>query len=156
LTPAEAKKFNDICPVCGKKLTIGVLHRVEELADRPEGFVPKDAIPFKSLLPLYEIISYVTGTNQLYSKKVIEEQDKMIGNFGNELNILLNASKEEMLKVANEKTVDAILKVREGKVKYVAGYDGVYGRPVFSDEEFEKIKKQHAAKAKEQRSLKDF
>jgi len=156
LTPAEAKKFNGICPVCGKKLTIGVLHRVEELADRPEGFVPKDAIPFKSLLPLYEIISYVTGTNQLYSKKVIEEQDKMIGKFGNELNILLNASKEEMLKVANEKTVDAILKVREGKVKYVAGYDGVYGRPVFSDEEFEKIKKQHAAKAKEQRSLKDF
>jgi uncharacterized protein (TIGR00375 family) len=156
LTPAEAKKFNDICPVCGKKLTIGVLHRVEELADRPEGFVPKDAIPFKSLLPLYEIISYVTGTNQLYSKKVIEEQDKMIGKFGNELNILLNASKEEMLKVANEKTVDAILKVREGKVKYVAGYDGVYGRPVFSDEEFEKIKKQHAAKAREQKSLKDF
>jgi len=156
LTPAEAKKFNDICPVCGKKLTIGVLHRVEELADRPEGFVPKDAIPFKSLLPLYEIISAITGTNQLYSPRVIAEQDKLVEKFGNELNVLLNAPSEELPKVANEKIVEAILKVREGKVKYVAGYDGVYGKPVFSDEEFEKIKKQHAAKAKEQRSLKDF
>jgi uncharacterized protein (TIGR00375 family) len=156
LTPAEAKKFNNICPVCGKKLTIGVLHRVEDLADRPEGFVPKDAIPFKSLLPLYEIISYVTGTNQLYSPRVVAEQDKIIEKFGNELNVLLNASREELLKVTNEKIADAILKVREGKVKYVAGYDGVYGRPVFSDEEFEKIKKQHAAKAREQKSLKDF
>jgi len=78
LSPAEAKKYKNICPVCKKELTIGVLHRVEELADRPEGFVPKNAIPFKSLLPLYEVISYITGTNQLYSKKVVEIQNKLI------------------------------------------------------------------------------
>ena len=156
LTPAEAKKFNNICPVCGRKLTIGVLHRVEELADRPEGFVPEDAIPFKTLLPLYEIISFVTGTNQLYSQKVIVEQDRLIENFGNEFNVLLNVSKEELLKVTSEKIADAIVKVREGKVKYAAGYDGVYGRPVFSDEEFEKIQKQQKAKAREQKNLKDF
>jgi len=156
LTPAEAKKFNNICPKCGRKLTIGVLHRVEELADRSEGFVPEDAIPFKTLLPLYEIISFVTGTNQLYSQKVIVEQDRLIENFGNEFNVLLNVSKEELLKVTNEKIADAIVKVREGKVKYAAGYDGVYGRPVFSDEEFEKIQKQQKAKAREQKNLKDF
>jgi len=156
LTPAEAKKFNNICPKCGRKLTIGVLHRVEELADRPEGFVPKDAIPFKSLLPLYEIISYATGANELYSKKVIAEQDKIIEKFGNEFNVLLNASKDELVKTTSEKIAGAIIKVREGKIKFIAGYDGVYGRPVFSEEEFERIKKQHAAKAREQKSLKDF
>lgn len=156
LTPAEAEKFNNICPKCGRRLTVGVLHRVEELADRPEGFVPRDAIPFKSLLPLYEIISYVTGTNELYSKKVIAEQDKIIEKFGNEFNVLLNAPKEELMKVTSEEIAEAIIKVREGKIKFIAGYDGVYGRPVFSEEEFEKIKKQHSAKAKEQRSLKDF
>jgi uncharacterized protein (TIGR00375 family) len=156
LTPVEAKKFNSICPRCGRKLTIGVLHRVEDLADRPEGFAPKDAIPFKSLLPLYEIISFVTGTNQLYSQKVIVEQDKLIEKFENEFNVLLNVSKEELLKVTNEKIADAIIKVRESKVKYIAGYDGVYGRPVFSEEEFEKLEKIQKSKAREQRSLKDF
>jgi uncharacterized protein (TIGR00375 family) len=156
LTPNEAKKFNNICPMCGRKLTVGVLHRVDELADRPEGFVPENAIPFKSLLPLYEIISFVTGTNQLYSQKVIVEQDKLIEKIGNEFNVLLNVSKEELLKVTNEKIADAIVKVREGKVKYAPGYDGVYGRAVFSEEEFEKIQKEQKAKAREQRSLKDF
>ena len=106
--------------------------RVEELADRPVGYVPKDAIPFKTLLPLYEIISFVTGVNKLYSKKVLEEQNKLINNFGNEFNVLLNASKEELVKVTNEKIADAIIKVREGKVKFIAGYDGVYGQPIFN------------------------
>lgn len=156
LTPTEAKKFNNICPVCRRKLTVGVLHRVEELADRSEGFVPKDAIPFKTLLPLYEIISYVTGTNQLYSQKVITEQDKLIKSFGDELNVLLNVSKEELLKVTTEKIADAIICLREGKTKFIAGYDGVYGRPVFSEKEFERVKKEYGKKGREQKSLKDF
>jgi len=156
LTPKEAKKFNNVCPKCGRPLTIGVLHRVEELADREEGFKPNDAIDFKSLLPLYEIISFVTGANQLYSQKVIAEQDKLIAEFKNEFNVLLNVTKEELLKVTSEKIADGIIAVREGKVKYVAGYDGVYGRPVFSEEEFEKIEKEIKAKAREQKSLKDF
>jgi len=156
LTPSEAKKFNDICPKCGRMLTVGVLHRVEGLADRPEGFVPKDSIPFKTLLPLYEIISSITGTKQLYSQKVVDEQNKIIEKFKNEFNVLLNVPKEELIKVTSEKIADAILKAREGKIKYAAGYDGVYGRPVFSDEEFEKIEKEQKARAMEQRSLKDF
>ncbi len=130
--PKEALKINNKCPRCGRKMTVGVLQRVEELADREEGFVPKNAIPFKTLLPLYEIISFVTGVNQLYSKKVIEEQNKLIDRFGNELNVLLNVSKEELMKVTSEKIADAIIKVRNGDVKFIAGYDGVYGKPIFS------------------------
>lgn len=136
LHPKEAIKLNNTCQKCGRKLTIGVLHRVEELADRPEGFIPKNAIHFKTLLPLYEIISFARGTGELYSKKVWEEHNKLIEKFGNELNVLLNVPKEELLKVTNEKIADAIIKVREGKVKYQAGYDGRYGLPIF-DEKFE-------------------
>ncbi|MFH8119722.1 MAG: endonuclease Q family protein [Candidatus Aenigmatarchaeota archaeon] len=151
LHPKDAIKLKNICPKCHKKLTVGVLQRVEELADRPEGFVPKDAIPFKTLLPLYEVISFASGSGELYSKKVLEEHDKLIKKFGNELNVLLNVPKEELLKVTGEKIVEAIIKVREGKVKYIPGYDGVYGSPVF-DENFEIVK----GKVPLQKDLKQF
>jgi uncharacterized protein (TIGR00375 family) len=155
LHPKDAIKLNNICPRCGRKLTVGVLQRVEELADRPEGYVPKNAIPFKTLLPLYEIISFVTGVNQLYSKKVLQEYDKLIAKFGNEFNVLLNVPKEELLKVTNEKIADAIVRVREGRINYIAGYDGVYGKPIFDEKEFEKLKKQKPV-LQIQKSLKDF
>jgi len=150
LHPKEAIKLKNICPKCGRKLTIGVLHRVEELADRPEGFVPKDAIPFKTLLPLYEIISFAWGTGELYSKEVLIEHEKLVEKFGNELNVLLNVPKEELLKVTNEKIADAIIKVREGKVKYHPGADGQYGFPIF-DEKFSK-----KIEMPTQKSLEDF
>ena len=157
LDPKEAIKLNNVCPKCGKKLTIGVLHRVEELADRPEGFIPKDAIPFKTLLPLYEIISFVTGTNQLYSKRVLKEHDKLIAKFGNELNVLLNVPKEELSKVTNEKIADAIIKVREGKVNFIPGYDGKYGIPIFNEEEFKKYEEERKKlKIYPQKRLIDF
>ncbi len=133
LSPAESKKYKDTCPVCKRQLTIGVLHRVEELADREEGFVPKNSIPFKSLLPLYEIISYVTGTNQLYSKKVIEIQDKLIERFGTELAVLLEAPEEEIKKIIDERIAQAIIKNRFGRIKIQPGYDGVYGTPIFDN-----------------------
>ncbi len=133
LTPEQTKRLNGICPKCKRKLTIGVLNRVEELADRPEGFVPKNIISFKTLLPLYEIISFSVGTGKLYSKKTIEENYKLINKFDNEFKVLLDVSKEDLLKATSEKIVDAIMKVREGKVKYVPGYDGNYGYPVFNE-----------------------
>ncbi|MEM5870049.1 MAG: endonuclease Q family protein [Candidatus Aenigmatarchaeota archaeon] len=151
LHPKDAIKLSNICPRCHRKLTIGVLQRVEELANRPEGFVPKNTIPFKTLLPLYEIISFAWGTGELYSKKVLEEYNKLIEKFGNELNVLLEVPKEELLKVTNEKIADAIIKVREGKVKYQPGYDGNYGKPIF-DSNFE-IKKQ---KFLSQKNLSEF
>jgi len=157
LHPEDALKLNNICPRCGRKLTVGVLQRVEELADRPEGFVPKNAIPFKSLLPLYEIISHVTGTKQLYSQKVVEEQDRLIRIFGNELNILLNVPKEELVKVIHEKIADGIIKVRDGRVKYIPGADGKYGYPVFDEQEFKKIEEERKSiKIHAQKSLMDF
>lgn len=148
LSPKESKKFNSVCPNCRRNMTVGVLNRIESLADREEGFVPKNAIPFKTLLPLYEIISFVTGTNQLYSKKVIEEQDKLIARFGNEINVLLNVSLEDLAKISNEKIADAIIKVREGKINYQPGYDGVYGYPLFEG--------QQAKTFVEQKTLSEF
>ncbi|MBI2084073.1 MAG: DNA helicase UvrD [Candidatus Aenigmarchaeota archaeon] len=147
--PRDAKKLNNKCPRCGKKMTIGVLQRVEELADRPEGFI-LDTIKFKTLLPLYEIISFVMGVNQLYSRKVIEEQNRLIGRFGNEMDVLMNAGREELAKVTSEKIADAIIKVREGNVKFEDGYDGVYGKPVFDDRM--QIRKTYV----DQKSIADF
>ncbi len=127
--PPETKKLNGVCPRCGRQLTIGVLSRVEQLADRSEGFVPENAIPFKTLLPLYEIISHVTGVSSLYSKKVMEEHDKIVSRFGTELNVLMNASQKELCEVTNGKIASAIVKSRSG-LKYSPGYDGVYGVPL--------------------------
>jgi uncharacterized protein (TIGR00375 family) len=132
LEPKEAIKYNNICPVCGKPLTIGVLHRVEELADRPEGFVPKNAVPFKKLLPLSELIAYVYNT-QAFSKKVWEESMKLTKEFGSELNVLLNASEEKLKLLAGEKISKVIMDNREGRLKVQPGYDGVYGKLVLNE-----------------------
>lgn len=131
LNPKEAIKYKDYCPVCRRKLTIGVLHRVEELADREEGFIPKNAIPFKTLIPLSELIATVYNT-QPFSKKVWEEFTKLIKEFGSELNILLNSPKEKLKLLINEKIVDIIMKNRKGKLKIQPGYDGVYGKLILN------------------------
>lgn len=133
MNPSESKNLNGICPKCKKKMTIGVLARVEQLADREEGYKPKNPVPFKTLLPLYEVISFALGVKQLYSKKVFEEQNKLVGKFGNELNILLEVDQEELAKVTNEKIVNAIAKIRNGTVRFQPGYDGEYGQPIFDD-----------------------
>ena len=130
LEPGDAIKNKDICPKCGKKLTIGVLHRVEELADREEGYKPKDAAPFKSLIPLSEILASLIGTS-VATQKTWKEYNNLIGKFGSELNVLLNVEKEELSKSAGEKIAEAVMKNREGRIKIKPGYDGVYGEPVF-------------------------
>jgi uncharacterized protein (TIGR00375 family) len=127
LDPKESMKYHNTCPVCGKPLTIGVLNRVEELADRPEGFVPKNAVPFKSLLPLSELIAAVYNT-QFFSKKVWEESTKLTKEFGSELNVLLEASEDRLKLLTHEKIAEIILKNRKGELKVQPGYDGVYGK----------------------------
>ncbi|MBW3023147.1 endonuclease Q family protein, partial [Candidatus Woesearchaeota archaeon] len=129
IPPSEALKMNNICPKCGKPFTVGVLQRVEELADRPEGFVPKNAVPFKTLIPLSEIISLVTGTG-IATKKTWGMYNKLLKEFKTEMNILLNADKEKLSFVVGEKLSDLIMKNREGKIKVNPGCDGVYGKPV--------------------------
>lgn len=132
LSPKEAERLGNKCPVCGKPLTIGVLHRVEELADREEGFVPENAVPFKSLIPLSEIISAFEGSG-VFSKRVWEIYWKLIKEFGSEFVVLLEIEKERIEKIAGEKIAEAVIKVREGKVRVEPGFDGVYGYPLIGN-----------------------
>ena len=148
MEPKESKKYNNICPKCKRPLTIGVLHRVEQLADREQGFKPKNAIPFKSLIPLSEILSFLLNT-AVASKQIWQEYYKLINNFGNEFEILLDAKKEDLMKFTDEKIADAIIAVREGKVKIKPGYDGVYGQLIFDEKSGSNAveKARHSAKS---------
>ncbi len=127
LSPSESKKYHHICPRCGKPLTIGVLNRVEELADKPEGFKPENAIPFKSLVPLEEIIAEVLGRG-VGTKEVKERYQALISQFGSEFNILLEVPRKELEESGGPEIAEGIIRVREGKVKVEPGYDGVYGK----------------------------
>lgn len=125
-SPEESKKFKGICPKCNLPLTIGVLSRVEELADRPEGFIPKVSIPFKTLLPLQDLVASCFGMPAM-SRNVYLETERLMAKFGNELEILLNAPMEKLMGEMHEKLAMVILANREGKLKVRAGYDGEYG-----------------------------
>lgn len=127
LRPQETKKYNGICPVCFKPLTIGVLHRVEQLADRPDGFIPDNAIPYKNLIPLEEIIADCLNQNS-NTNAVEKEYIKLIENFGNEFEVLLNVSRENLEKITFPEIAEGIIRAREGKVFVEPGYDGVYGK----------------------------
>ncbi len=127
LSPEESKKHNNICPKCGKPLVVGVLNRVRELADRPEGFKPKNAVPFKNLIPLQEIIAEALSVTVI-SKKVGIEYDKLIKEIGNEFKILLESTEVDLKFATLPEIADSIIKVREGKVLIEPGYDGVYGK----------------------------
>ncbi|MEK7658378.1 MAG: endonuclease Q family protein [Patescibacteria group bacterium] len=127
LSPQESKRYNNICPKCQKPLVIGVLNRVEELADRPEGFQPENAVPFKSLIPLEEIIAESIGVTTA-SKQVAKFYNNLIKNIGSEFKILLEADKEEIKKISLPAIAEGIIKVREGKIYIEPGYDGVYGK----------------------------
>jgi len=157
LSPEQALKLNDICPVCKRKLTVGVEERVEKLADRPADYKPKDAIPFKKLIPLTELIKTVFKVETLYSKTVWNEYMKLIDKFGNEFNILLNVPKEDLEKETNEKLAEFIILNRQEKIKVIPGYDGVYGVPVFEQEKFKKFEQeQNNIKLETQKTLKSF
>ncbi|MEM5804621.1 MAG: endonuclease Q family protein [Candidatus Aenigmatarchaeota archaeon] len=137
LGPKESRKYKGICPVCGRQLTIGVLNRVEELADRPEGFVPKNAIPFKSILPLSEILAALFDSG-VATKAVQEKSNRLIAEFGSELNVLLEAPQTKLAEIAGEKVARALMMNREGRVRVQPGYDGEYGRPLFDEKEMAK------------------
>lgn len=143
LSPKESKKYNNICPNCGRPLTIGVLNRVDELADRPEGFTPQGAIPFKRLVPLPEIIAQVFGVLP-GAKRVDLEYKKLIEKFGSEFEILLNASYEDLKSAALPDIAEGIKRVREGKISVEPGYDGVYGKvKIFTPQEKNILSKQN-------------
>jgi len=127
LSPREAMAKDNRCPVCGKPLTIGVMHRVEELADRPEGETPPGRIPYRSLVPLEEIIAQAMGL-QPGAKGVTQEYERLVGRFGSEFHILLDLSEEALGKETPPRILQAIRKVRAGELEIEPGHDGVYGK----------------------------
>ena len=126
-SPEQTKKHNGICPACKKLLVVGVSNRVAELADKPFGFQPKNAIPYKSLVPLRELIGEVLGVGSS-SKKVDIEYQKLIRNCGCELEILLEMPIEKLKEKTLADIAKAIDLMRQGKVQATPGYDGVYGK----------------------------
>ena len=126
LTPAETAARGGLCPVCGKKLTIGVEHRVEELADRPAGFRPADAKPFESLAPLPEAIAASTGVSPA-AKKTTQLYEKMLAELGDEFTILRQTPIADIGAVAGPCVAEGIRRLRAGEVQRRAGFDGEYG-----------------------------
>jgi uncharacterized protein (TIGR00375 family) len=135
LSPQESKKFKNICPKCGRPLTIGVMNRVESLAGRPENFFDPKRPPFKKLVTLDEIIADALGVGKT-TKSVLKFYNDLILNFGNEIQILLEAPISEIKLVSNDLIAEGIKRVREGKLNIVPGYDGEYGKiSIFNEEE---------------------
>jgi len=135
-TPEQSKKNKGSCPVCKKPLTIGVMSRVEELADRPTGFKPAGAAPFKKLVELDKIIAEVMDIKSRHAGKVQMVYNNLIKQGSNELNILLNINLKDLEKMTDAAIVEGIKRVREGQLLIKPGFDGQYGEiKIFSDEE---------------------
>jgi uncharacterized protein (TIGR00375 family) len=132
LNPWDAMKINNICPVCHKPLTIGVLHRVVEMADYELGRMPFEAVPYQHIVPLRMLISKALKKGE-GTKAVSEVYDYLIRYFGNELNVF--EAEEEVIKMAIDGPVrDAILKVKRNQIKWRPGYDGVFGELLLDGE----------------------
>lgn len=132
LHPSQTAKHKGICPVCAKKLTIGVLSRTEQLSDRPEGFIRSDSVPGKHFVVLEEMIAAAFESG-VASKKVQAEYLRLT-NKATELSILLDLPEEDLRKITSGEISEAILKMREGKLDIEPGYDGVYGKVKLFDE----------------------
>lgn len=144
-TPEETKKYGTTCPTCGKSLTVGVMHRVEELAGRTEGDLrlSKKEIngtpilgfyselfpqrpPYVMLVPLQEIIAEAVGA-QVNTEKVQSEFNKLINSLDSEFEVLINCDVREIASIAGEKIAEGVEKVRKGDIVIEPGYDGVFG-----------------------------
>lgn len=164
--PKETQRHKGICPKCGKKLLVGVLSRVQGLGDRGQDFIPPKAIPYKSVIPLEEVIAETYGIG-VTSKRVQAMYEQMVynpsqpaltlrrgepavkpplnirggrGSYYTEFEILLDLPKEEIAKISDQNIAEAVIRVREGKVHVEGGYDGVFGKiQIFSDEERKKL-----------------
>jgi len=128
MSPSQAIAVKNICPKCHRPLTRGVEQRVEELSDRPEGYQPQGVPGFVSLLPLSEVIAAVIGVEQPSNPKVWQVYNKLVMKFGGEYNVLLDSDPEALREVVEANLAEAIVRVRENRVKVTPGYDGVYGK----------------------------
>lgn len=137
LSPEETLKLKGLCPVCGKPLTIGVMHRVNELADRKRSFVPETAGKIFSLIPLQEILSEIMRSG-VSSKAVAAEYENVTEKLGPELPVLTEIPAETISKKHSSLLAQAVSRLREGKVIKQAGFDGEYGKiKLFKEYELE-------------------
>jgi len=127
LSPDESISIDDICPVCGKQLTIGVAHRVKLLSDRKDGFIPDNAIPFRNLVPLEEVIAEALDMGR-ESQTVKNQYLKLVKFLNGEFNILRNVSISEIAMQSDERIAFAVEQVRKGNLLITPGYDGVFGK----------------------------
>lgn len=126
LSPYEAEKYQGKCPVCGKKLTLGVSHRIEQLADRKEGYTRSGAAAFESLVPLPEVIASSIGSTAA-SVKVQHKYGEMLACLGTEFSILRKRSIEEIQRSFGYQIGEGIRRLRQGEVRRFPGFDGEYG-----------------------------
>jgi uncharacterized protein (TIGR00375 family) len=139
LKPSQSKANNGLCNVCGKPMTLGVLYRVEELADRPEGLKPKKSHPYYNLVPLAEILSEILNVGPK-SKKVQRNYMAALESLGPEFKILHNLSINDIKKAGIPLLGEAINRMRKKKVTIFPGYDGEYGKvKIFRQGEKEKL-----------------
>lgn len=124
--PQTTLTHQGICPKCGKPVTVGVMHRVELLADREEGERPENRPPFTSLIPLPEVLGEVYGVGAA-SNRVAQGYEHLLARLGSELFILQDAPLEDLEKIAGTRLAEGIRRVRAGEVQLAAGYDGEYG-----------------------------
>ena len=126
LHPRESEELKGKCPVCGKPLTLGVMHRVEDLADRPWDYKDADGARQRSMVPLEELIADALDCG-VASKKVRENYLKLVAEFGSEFAILLDTSVEDLARHAPRRLAEAVARMRSGAVRLDPGYDGEFG-----------------------------
>ncbi len=142
LSPKDTIKHNYRCPACGKKVTVGVMHRVEKLADREHGFRPSHAPSFYSLIPLQEILSEALKVG-VQSKAVKNMYFHLIQRLGNEFKILMDTPLDDIERVGASLIREAISRMRSGNVHIAPGYDGEYGKiRIFEELDRKEIKGQ--------------
>ena len=141
LSPEETKKHKGICPKCGRPVTVGVMNRVAELADRDVGSKPQNFVSYKSLVGLDDVIAEALGVFGRKTKAVLGEYQNLINKAKSEFNVLLDLTYDELLKITLPEIVEGVRRNREGKVFIEPGYDGTYGVvKLFGEEERKKFK----------------
>ena len=139
LSPEESRMNGGRCPKCNRKVTVGVMHRVEELADLPDGNRPSGSRPYRSIIPLMEIIAEVEQVG-INSKKVAGVYLDLLSQLGNEHHVLLEAQLESVRQAGSGLLTEAISRVRSGQVSIYPGYDGEFGTiRVFDGKERERL-----------------